>query len=337
MVTIFIFDTVSRLEIAAAVFYIIVILIGARYFVARGIILLSVVCTVLTISSFLLTKDGAYKEGLINTIIALMALYLTSYIVIRAQMSEKRAMNATEQMTRMARIQSLGELTASIAHEINQPLAATTASADACRNWLVRDKPDIGRAVQALERISKEAHRASEVIERVRRLSKNEITKKEIVDFNEIVAETIALSKALIEHNDIELHWNRCESKLLIDADRVQIMQVIGNLFLNAIEALNIRHAADRFITVKTFILDNRANLRMTDTGIGISDDDLKHIFDAFWTKREGGTGLGLTLCRAIVEAHKGVITARTNPHGGAIFEISLPLAIKPEVILHGQ
>lgn len=269
--------------------------------------------------------------------IALVALYLTTYIVLRTQTAEKRAIHATQQMTRMARIQSLGELTASIAHEINQPLAATTASADACRNWLVRDRPDVDRAIQALERISRETRRASDVIERVRRLSKNEITQKEIVNLNDIVAETVALSKALLEHHDIELTWNRADELLIVEADRVQMMQVIGNLFLNAIEALQTRIAADRFVTIKTYKQNSKAYVRMTDTGIGLSDSDLKHIFDAFWTKREGGTGLGLTLCRAIIEAHKGLITASANPHGGAIFELILPCLSENESRRHGS
>lgn len=337
LATIFIFDTLSSLEIAAAVFYIAVILVGAHSTSAKGIIILCITCTLLTVTSFLLTEKGMFEAGLINCIIALVALYLTTYIALRTQIAEKNAINATHQVTRMARIQSLGELTASIAHEINQPLAATTASADACRNWLVRDKPDIDRAIQALERIRREARRASEVIERIRRLSKNEITQKEICDFNEIVSETLTLSNALIEHHDIELTWNRHNAPLIVNADRVQIVQVIGNLLLNAIEALQPRSITERFITVKTFAQNDQAYFRVTDTGIGLSEDDMKHIFDAFWTKRDGGTGLGLTLCRAIVEAHKGIAVVRANPHGGTIFEIILPCIIDNESNDHGN
>lgn len=336
LTTIFIFDTLSRLEIAAAVFYIAVILIGARFTSAKGVIALCSICTLLTVVSFFLTTKGLFEAGLINCIIALTALYLTTYIILRTQVAEKNAINATYQMTRIARIQSLGELTASIAHEINQPLAATTASADACRNWLMRDKPDINRAIQALERIRRETRRASEVVERVRRLSKNEITQKEICDLNDIVSDTLALSNALIEHHDIELTWNRYDSPLMIHVDKVQMMQVIGNLFLNAIEALQPQSITERFITIKTFTMNAQACFRMTDTGVGLSEDDIKHIFDAFWTKRDGGTGLGLTLCRAIVEAHKGIIIVRQNPHGGAIFEIRLPCKTNKESSNHG-
>lgn len=248
-------------------------------------------------------------------------------------MAEKRAYNATQQMTRMARIQSLGELTASIAHEINQPLAATLASAEACHNWLSREAPDTQKAIQALERIKRETCRVSEVIERIRRLSKNEVMKKEIVDFNNIVEETLALSKALIEHNDIELTWNRTIDPLIVEVDRIQMMQVLGNLILNAIDAFQASNKAERFITLKTFTLENKIYMRLTDTGAGLSNNDIKHIFNAFWTSRDGGTGLGLTLCRAIIEAHKGIITAKPNPHGGAVFEIALPNMKKHKAI----
>jgi len=328
IIAIFIFDTLSKLEIAAAVFYIVVILIGSRGFSRSGIVALSSICFALTVISFFATKTDDLQTGLANTLIALMALALTTYIVIWAKTAEQNAISAIERLNRVARIQSLGELIASIGHEINQPLAAATVSADACRNWLYRDRPDIERAKAALERVTRETSRAAAVIERIRSLSKNEAPNKELFDLNTIVAETLELSAQQIDAIGIHLEWDRADHPLIIEADHVQMMQVTSNLILNAIAAVKTQEPTNRFISVTTRRDGNhKVCLIITDTGCGIAENDLAHIFDAFWTKREGGTGLGLTLVRAIVEAHKGIIEARHNPHGGASFKVLLPEA----------
>lgn len=325
---IFIFDTLSKLEIAAAVFYIVVILIGSRGFSRLGVIALSSICFALTVISFFATKTGDLQTGLANTLIALMALVSTTYIVVWAKTAEQNAIRALERLNRVARIQSLGELIASIGHEINQPLAAATVSADACRNWLFRDPPDIDRAKAALERVTRETSRAAAVIERIRSLSKNEAPYKEFFDLNTIVAETLEISAQQIDTIGIHLEWNKADQPLIIEADRVQLMQVTSNLVLNAISAVKTQKSTNRFISVTTRRDENhKVCLIITDTGCGIAESDLAHIFDAFWTKREGGTGLGLTLVRAIVEAHKGIIEARHNPHGGASFKVVFPEA----------
>ncbi|UXN03409.1 sensor histidine kinase [Bartonella sp. HY406] len=322
---IFILDTISRLEIAAAVFYIVVILISARFLSQRGIWILSVICIGLTVLSFFLTRSGAPEAGLVNCVIALMALILTSYLVTRAQNAEDLAFKATQQLNRVARIKSLGELTASIAHEINQPLAAAGSSADACRNWLKKDPVEVERALIALERINREISRASDVITRIRSLAKNETPHKQAYDLNDIVEEAIALASHLIERHLIHLEWEKDEQPLLINADKVQMLQVITNIILNAIEAVRQKRPEERNILVVTDYYQHRVQLSVIDSGCGMSDQQITQIFDAFWTTREGGTGLGLTLCRAIVEAHRGIITVEHNPKGGAIFSISLP------------
>lgn len=326
LAAIFILDTLSELEIAAAVFYVVVILLAVRYLPSpRAVILLTGVCVVLTIASFFLTRSGAFEAGLINCIISLMALILTTYIALRMQEAEKQANQANAQLTRVARIQSLGELTATIAHEINQPLAAAVASADACRNWLLRDTPDLERAKKALERIQCETKRASDVVTRIRSISKNEAPNKQVIDLNVIVGEILALSTTLIDRNEIHFEWVKYPEPLSIKADKVQIMQVVSNLLLNAIDALKERPDDNRFMTLTTGHNDEQVILTLTDTGTGIKNKDLNHIFDAFWTTRKGGTGLGLTLCRAIIEAHEGILRAEHNPHGGTTMRITLP------------
>lgn len=322
---IFILDTISRLEIAAAVFYIVVILISARFLTQRGIWVLSTICFILTVLSFFLTRSGAVEAGFINCIIALMALILTSYLVTRAQTAEGAALKATQQLNRVARIKSLGELTASIAHEINQPLAAASSSADACRNWLNKEPVEVERALAALERINREISRASDVITRIRSLAKNELPHKQPYDLNDIVEEALSLASHLIARHSIHLEWQKDEQPLMINADKVQMLQVITNIILNAIEAVRQKKPQQRDIIVVTLYNQHRIHLSVMDSGCGLSDQQMKQIFDAFWTTREGGTGLGLTLCRAIVEAHRGIINVEHNPKGGAIFNISLP------------
>ncbi|MDL2409829.1 ATP-binding protein [Rhizobium calliandrae] len=328
LVAVFVADTVTRFEIAIAVFYIVVILLAIGYMSTRGVILLAGLCVGLTGLSLLLSRHGSFESGLMNCGISVAAIATTTYLVLKTVAAQASAFEAQAQMVRVARLTSLGALTASIAHEVNQPLAAIATSGGACRRWLTRDPPNIDKARQAIDRIIHDANRAGDVIARVRSLAKSEPPHREALDLNEAIGEAIAIAQNEMENNNIILHLSLAKDLPQVLADRVQILQVIGNLLLNAMEAMHDVPSFKRELEITTFREDrDRLAFTVTDAGIGIKPAALDHLFESFWTTKEGGTGIGLSISRSIVEAHGGQIAVTSTPRMGATFRVSLPVA----------
>ena len=322
---VFVADTITNLEIAAAVFYIVPIMVSVRLLSRRHVVALAVLCVMLTITSSVLTTAGAREAGFINLGISVAAILVTTYLALRMLSSEASYHHAREQLLRVSRITKLGELTTSIAHEVNQPLAAVVASAAACRRWLTASPPNTGKARESINRIVEEANRASEVISRVRRLTRQEQTCKEWLDVNSAVAECVALARAEIHRNGLNLVLCLGDELPQIYADRVQIHQVLSNLVLNAIEA---QASVDR--SRRTLEIDTHGGplgtveIEVGDNGPGLPDQAPEQLFQAFWTTKEGGTGLGLTISRTIVEAHGGHLEF-CDTRKGARIRMSLP------------
>lgn len=328
MALVMVLDTVTDYAIAAAVFYTPIILFAARLLSARMVVLLACACVVLTLLSFILTHSGAYEVGLINTGISIVAIGVTTYLSLQLVAAEASAFEARERLLRVARVTSLGELTASIAHEVNQPLAAVVTSADACTRWLAQDSPHIENAMRALERVVKEANRASEVIVRVRGLTSGKAPQRSRLDFNEAVLEIVELAQGQITACQIALSLQLEESSPMVVADRVQIGQVVGNLLLNAIEAVAASSSGLRELKISTALEGSeKVRFSIADSGTGFPPGVAEHLFDAFWTTKADGIGLGLTICRSIIEANGGTIWAEASKEGGAMFSFSLPLA----------
>ncbi len=327
MAVIFIFDTVTDYAIAAAVFYTTVILVAVRLSTRRAVIVLTLGCIAMTAISFGLTRSGAYEVGLINTMISITAIGVTAYLALKLASAEALAHEARERLLRIARINTLGQLTTSIAHEVSQPMAALSINASACRRWLEQQPPNAEKAKEAVERIIENVERAREILERVRRLAKGETTRKSLFDFNEAVIEIAALSRNEIVRRRVNLDMTLEEGLPFVLADRVQTQQVIGNLILNAIEAMGKNAAAERRLTISSSRFGPDAILcAISDTGPGLSPVARERLFDAFWTTKKNGFGLGLTICRAIVEANGGHIRGLPNPKGGSIFQFDLPI-----------
>jgi signal transduction histidine kinase len=230
---------------------------------------------------------------------------------------------------RIARVKSLEGLTTSIAHEVNQPLAAIVTSGNACQRWLAQEPPNLDKARQALDRILSEAGRASKIIARVRSLTRGEPPHRSEFDFNKAILEIVALSQAEMERNGTHLATELSSDLPLAFADRVQIQQVVGNLLLNAIEALASVPAATRSIRIASQIEDNAIVLAVFDSGVGIPAGMYEHLFEAFWTTKEEGIGVGLSISRAIVEANGGQIWAEPNGGAGAVFRFSVPTTLQ--------
>jgi C4-dicarboxylate-specific signal transduction histidine kinase len=230
------------------------------------------------------------------------------------------------ELARVARMTTLGELTASIAHEVNQPLAGLVSSGNACLHWLANRPPNIENAIQSVERVIRDANRASEVVKRVRSLAKKDPPQKTWLNINETVLETVALTRAEAAQHRASLSTELSDDPLLVWADRIQLQQVILNLIMNAIEAVNAINDGPRDLLVSTAKHDSDGVLlSVRDSGIGLEPGKLDRIFDAFYTTKRDGMGMGLAVSRSIIEAHGGRLWASANEPRGAVFQFALP------------
>ena len=330
MIGIFIADTLTDLEVAVAVFYATVILAAVMFLSARGVIVLAGLCGILTVISFFLTSTGSREAGLLNASISLIAIGVTTVLSLKVVAAERAAREARSRLDRMAQVIGVAELGASIAHEVNQPLAAIVTSGNAGLRWLNQQPPNIPKAHGSLERIVADANRASEIIARVRGLAQGEQPRRDLVDLNEVVLEAVETAHDDIALNGIVLKTDVAETPVVV-ADRVQLQQVIANLILNAIDAMEKVAWQERTLTITTARDKDtsEAVVTVSDTGNGIATDAAKHVFDAFWTTKATGVGIGLTVSRSIVEANGGQLTLVSKQGRGACFELRLPAAKK--------
>lgn len=324
---IFVADTVTDLEIAVAVFYVAIVLISIKLFRRHGVLAVSAGCMALTIISYVLTQTGSAQSGLINLAISLTAIAATTYLALKIVTTEDAEHQARAQLAYMARVTALGELTASIAHEVNQPLAAAVTSAQAASHWLDAEPSNIEKALQAIERTVKNANRASEVVTRIRGLAKGSEPKKELFDINSSIREVLALTRRELEESDIVLDKRMEDDLPAVLGDEVQAQQVILNLILNAIEAVNAAQTGPKEIAIRTERHETSAILvSIGDTGPGFSTRSFDAPFEAFYTTKSNGIGIGLTISRTIIEAHGGRIWAKPNSPHGALVQFTLPL-----------
>jgi signal transduction histidine kinase len=263
--------------------------------------------------------------------IVLVAAFLTTSIIITGLAAKVRAMAEQEleqvraELARFARVAVLGELTASIAHEVNQPLAGVVSSGNACQRWLANDPPNIERATQSLDRIIRDANRASQVVERVLGLARKTPPKKAPLNLNEAVQEIIVLTRGEVERNRVSLKADLSDALPLVWADRIQLQQVFLNLITNAVEALGAIEDGPRDLQITT-VQDGPDSVlfAVRDSGKGLDAEKLHHVFDAFYTTKQDGIGMGLAVSRSIVEAHGGRLWAEPNAPRGAIFQLTL-------------
>ncbi|WIW50391.1 PAS domain S-box protein (plasmid) [Bradyrhizobium sp. 62B] len=246
---------------------------------------------------------------------------------VRADQAEQGLRKAQADLAHVTRLTALGELTASIAHEVNQPLTAIISNADACLGWLRREAPDISAVHRSVEWIIDDAMRASEVIRRVRTLAKKGDIEMAALDINEVVNESIALvTRELINHQ-VTLRTELAPSLPKILGDRVQLQQVIINLVMNGVEAMQtVDDRARELIVQSSRDNEGRVQLSVTDSGVGIAEDDRIRILDPFFTTKSTGLGMGLSICRSIVEAHGGRLSIVHKQEPGASFQFALPV-----------
>ncbi|HXM35636.1 MAG TPA: sensor histidine kinase, partial [Pyrinomonadaceae bacterium] len=240
--------------------------------------------------------------------------------------SEQRLLDAQMELARATRVTMLGELTASIAHEVNQPLGAVVNAAAACRRWLDGDTPNLDEARLAVDWIIKEGNRASEVIRRVRALANKTEIEKVPLDINDVVKEVIALVQREVDSQRVSLRIELAPALPMIPGDRVQLQQLIINLVMNGIEAMQSITDRPRELVIRSGQDETQVLVSVTDCGVGISAENADRLFNAFFTTKSSGMGMGLSICRSIVEAHGGRLWATANVPHGATFHFTLPV-----------
>ena len=247
--------------------------------------------------------------------------------VTSTKQAEEKLHTARMELAHVTRVATLGELTASIAHEVNQPLAAVVANADAALRWLNRETPDLAAARRSVEWVISDSYRASEVIRRVRALANKTDMEKAPLDFNQVVKEAIALVQRELTSQRILLRAELAPVRLAVFGDRIQLQQVIINLLINGIEAMKPITGRPRELVIRSSQDESsQVRLSVTDCGVGISAENVNRLFNAFFTTKSSGLGMGLSICRSIVEAHGGRLSASGNEGPGATFQFVLPL-----------
>jgi PAS domain S-box-containing protein len=240
--------------------------------------------------------------------------------------AEEALRQAQADLAHVSRMTTMGELTASIAHEVNQPLTAIVTNASASMRWLASQPPNLEEASEALVRVINEGHRAGEVIARVRALARKESPQKNWIDINETILEVLALTRSQVQRNRIALATQLATDLPLILGDRIQLQQVLLNLILNAVEAMCGASESPRQLQVSASKDETRGVLvAVCDSGPGLGAESLDRLFETFYTTKADGMGMGLSISRSIIEAHGGRLWATANDGSGVTFQFSLP------------
>ncbi|MGU7782240.1 sensor histidine kinase [Burkholderia sp. PU8-34] len=244
-----------------------------------------------------------------------------------ARESERSYREIQSALAHANRVTTMGQLTASISHEIKQPIVACATNAEAGLRWLSARSPNLEEVRQALERITKDARRASEVVNRIHGLVRKTPTCMESVQINEAIREVIALARGEAEKSRVSVRMELAEELPLVQGDRVQLQQLMLNLTINAIEAMSAMNVEPRELTISTAVDEPGGVLvAMCDSGPGVFPENIERLFEPFYTTKTTGLGMGLSICRSIAEAHGGRLWVSANVPRGAIFQFTVPV-----------
>jgi C4-dicarboxylate-specific signal transduction histidine kinase len=331
---IFTADTLTPPDCVVSGLYVVVTLLAGRFW--RGAALWGVClgCAGLTIAAQLL----AYRQmpgitpvadiGAFNSAVSILTVMLTGYLVTRGHAAEAVLRQAQTELAHTSRITTMGELTASIAHEVNQPIAAIVTNASACLRWLANagDATPIQEAREAAGRIVRDGTRASEIISRIRKMFVKGSAERQPTNINHLVQETIGLLNNQALRHSVAIRTELATNIPQISGDAIQLQQVMVNLITNGIDAMRDA-AGSRELIVRSWQPDNKSiAVSVSDIGVGLPAGQVEQIFNAFFTTKSHGTGLGLAISRTIVADHNGELTAAPNRPRGAVFQFVLPI-----------
>jgi signal transduction histidine kinase len=332
---IFIVDALTPLDIAIAVMYVVVVLLSSAAWRRRGVIATTLVCMLLTLAAYLASHMDFSASAFGRLVVSLAAIGITAFLVLKAQQAARALENrenslrrSEAQLAHVTRVTTLGELAASIAHEVNQPLAAISANGQACLRWLGRAQPDLDEARAAVTRLLEASGRATEVIQRIRALARKSDPQHKPLDLNGVATEVLDLVRRELERHDVRAALQLAPSLPRVHGDRVQLQQVIINLLMNGMQAMAHCAPGGATLTLATALADDGGAVRLcvADTGQGIAAAQMPRLFEAFFTTKEDGMGMGLPICRSIIEAHGGRIWAESPAGAGATVCFTLPV-----------
>jgi C4-dicarboxylate-specific signal transduction histidine kinase len=255
----------------------------------------------------------------------LVEVVATHIDVTERKRAEEAYREAQLELAHANRIATMGQLTSSIAHEVNQPITAAVTYALAARRFLSAEPPNLHEADDALSLIVREGNRAGEVVGRIRALIKKAPPRKDAVAINDAILEVIALTRTEAADNNVSVQTQLAEGLPRVQGDRVQLQQVLLNLIINAIEAMREVGERERELLVSSRKEPDGVSVEVRDSGPGLAPAALERVFEAFHTTKPGGLGLGLSICRSIIEAHNGQLWASPNVPRGAIFRFTAP------------
>lgn len=262
---------------------------------------------------------------------------LTSGVkALRAREQRKRAEDALEKaqadLATASRLTMMAQVAASIAHEINQPLSAVITNGNAASRWLAKKPPDLEEVQTCVNRVVVAGHRAGEVIESVRAMFERTPREKGRLDANDLIEDVLTFTRSDIQHHHVAVHTELTENLPPVLADRIQLQQVVRNLIMNALEAMDGVTDRPRVLTIKSAARDSRnVVITVEDRGTGIRPENMRHIFDRFFTTKPHGMGVGLAICRSIIDSHGGKLSVSPGQPYGTVFQIFLPMDTLPQ------
>ena len=319
-------DTFIDVDIAVPVLYVAVIFLALRFCSSRGVVFAAAGCGVLTVLGYALSPGNLLGVAAIaNRLLAFLAIGLVTYFGLRDRASHLALEEVWARLARSNRLTTIGGLTASIVHEVKQPIAAIITNANSGLRWLDMQPPELGEVREAIEGVTRAGYRVNEIIDGFRALARNAQLRTEPVAINELIEESIVLSRSGLEENRISVETRLANQLFPITGDRIQLQQVLLNLILNAVDAMRQTNGQRRELKLASANDSNGVLVTVCDSGKGLSQGDLAHLFNDFYTDKPGGMGMGLKISHSIVERHGGRLRATPNERSGATFHLWLP------------
>jgi len=311
-------------------FYVLVVVMSARFCRGRDLWIVSGVCVALTLLAQVLSNHLAHDAGqtaigAFNTVDGILVIGVATFFIQRGQLAQAALQRAQADLARVTRVTVMGELTASIAHEVNQPIAAVVTNAGACLRWLDNDTPNLDEARAAATRIVRDGTRAADIISRIRRIFTKGEQARQPVDLNQLIRETVDVLGNEAARHAVTLRTDLAGDIPAVMADRVQLQQVMVNLIVNGFDAMKDATKTRELALRTQLSADGEVVVSVSDTGVGLPAQPSDQLFDAFFTTKPEGTGMGLSISRSIIESHRGRLWAAANSPRGATFLFALP------------